>query len=283
MAEAHEREEKALWLPYGSNDPAYITHFLELARDQGVRLHLDFFLDNCRISHLTCLCAAVKNGRFAVRCPLDAIAEQPVLWGGEVKCYFTITDGKDVPCDFTSRVERLYNGPSESMYLIFPLPTFMGHNQRRSSVRLGLERERPTGFSIWHSLLSEGSSSKLPEVQWVALEEGAYSLADLSAGGMRLDVAAGCRASSQMMSGELVLLKGDFGRQGQQPCLVFLVGTIVRSVVKPDSGGALSVGIRFQRWKKVEDKRGAWFKADADGGMSFVAAWISERLVKKLV
>lgn len=283
MAEACGKEEKSLWLPYGSHDPAYAAHFLELARDQGVWLHLDFFLDNCRISHLTCLCAAVKNGRFAVRCPLDAIAKQPVLWGGEVKCYFTITEGKAVPCDFATRLERMYNGPSGTMYLIFLLPEFMGHNQRRSSVRLGLERERPNGFGVWHSSLSEGGPSKLPVVQWVALEEGAYDLVDLSAGGMRVDVQAACRASCEMMSGELVLLKGDFSRQGQQPCPVFLVGTIVRSVASPDSGGAVSFGIRFQRWRKVEDKRGVWFKADADGGMNFVAAWISERLVKKLV
>ena len=165
-----KQKEEGSPLSYGGHDPAYVTYYLELAREQRVWFHLDFFLDEFQISHLRSTCVAVKGDHFAVRCLVEDISRQPLIWGGEAKCYFTVNDGQRIPCDFTSRIVRLYNGPDKSMYIVFSMPEFMSHNQRRDSVRVSLTRESLPDFKVWHGSLSEGGVSKLPVLNWTELE-----------------------------------------------------------------------------------------------------------------
>ena len=276
-----KQKEEGSPLSYGGHDPAYVTYYLELAREQRVWFHLDFFLDEFQISHLRSTCVAVKGDHFAVRCLVEDISRQPLIWGGQAKCYFTVNDGQRIPCDFTSRIVRLYNGPDKSMYIVFSMPEFMSHNQRRDSVRVSLTRESLPDFKVWHGSLSEGGVSKLPVLNWTELEADSCQLVDISATGMRIDVRNTCGIYSRIFPGEQMLLRGDFSRQGKPPYRVFIIGNIMRAVHKQGTADFRSFGIRFQRWQKLDESHSSWFKVDRHGGMDFVAAWVSEKLLKR--
>lgn len=155
-----------------------------------------------------------------------------------------MNDGQRIPCDFTSRIVRLYNGPDKSMYIVFSMPEFMSHNQRRDSVRVSLTRESLPDFKVWHGSLSEGGVSKLPVLNWTELEADSCQLVDISATGMRIDVRNTCGIYSRIFPGEQMLLRGDFSRQGKPPYRVFIIGNIMRPSTNrgPPTSGASAFG-----------------------------------------
>ena len=98
---------------------------------------------------------------------------------------------------------------------------------------------------------------------------------------MRIDVRNTCGIYSRIFPGEQMLLRGDFSRQGKPPYRVFIIGNIMRAVHKQGTADFRSFGIRFQRWQKLDESHSSWFKVDRHGGMDFVAAWVSEKLLKR--
>lgn len=107
----------------------------------------------------------------------------------ETQVYFTVRGGRrSVPCSFTTRLESLRRERG-GQYMTFPMPDVMEHNQRRFNVRIDVEKESIPGFSVWHGALSSGGdSSGGPCLRWTRLDDESFLLADLSAGGLRLDV-----------------------------------------------------------------------------------------------
>ena len=245
-----------------------------LARSQDVPIHLVFLLDKCEVSRFAAPCIMIKNGHFVIRAELEQLAEHPIIWGSEVRGYFVVMDdGKRVTCHFLTKLARIYNGPLNSVYLVFPLPESLDHHQRRFSKRVNLERENAEGFGIWYGRPGGGGPEALPELAWTPLENGECELGELSASGMRLDVLAYCPLSHYCLYDPL-LLKGDFGKSGE-PNPLFVRGVIVRSMPKPDAEDVTSFGCRFLAWRKVVSRHpNTWFRADEDG-VPAIAEWLN--------
>lgn len=245
-----------------------------LARSQGVPINLVFLLDMCEFSRLAAPCIMVKNGHFVIRGELEQLAAHPLIWGADVSGYFVIMhDGKSMPCHFMTRLTRIYNGPLNSVYLVFPVPETLDHNQRRFSKRVNLSKENREGFSIWYGRLERGGPDALPALGWTLLENSTCELGELSASGMRLDAQEGSLLTQAAIN-EPLLLKGDFGK-GSDPNPLFVRSLIVRVMPKPDTGGIMSYGCRFLSWRKVNTPfPNTWFRADADG-VGVIAEWLN--------
>ena len=245
-----------------------------LARSQGVPINLVFLLDKCEVSRFAAPCIMIKNGHFVIRAELEQLAEHPIIWGSEVSGYFVVMDdGKRVTCHFLTKLVRIYNGPLNSVYLVFPLPESLDHHQRRFSKRVNLERENAEGFGVWYGRLVNGGPEALPELAWTQLESPECELGELSASGMRLDALESCPLTYSCLYDPL-LLKGDFGRP-EEPNPLFVRGVIVRSMAKPDAEGVISYGCRFLAWRKVVTRHpNTWFRADEDG-VAAIAEWLN--------
>lgn len=260
-------------------DPRYIASCLELARDLRVCLHLDFVLNRRQISQLCSVCVAVEGRHFVV-CLLEDVPRLPPA-GMETQVYFTVRDGRrSVPCSFTTRLESLRRERG-GQYMTFPMPDVMEHNQRRFNVRIDVEKESIPGFSVWHGALSSGGdSSGGPCLRWTRLDDESFLLADISAGGLRLDVRDTCREYPRLLPRELLMVKGDFSLPDKPPLPLSMVGSIVRINVS-ERQRIKSLAVRFQRWLQTRDDRNVWLKVDEQGGVPAVGVWIFHILLER--
>lgn len=256
---------------------ASTAYFFEMARVQAAPLSLTFLLDKCEVSRLSAPCVMVKNGHFVVRAELDQLAAHPLIWGAEVRGYFTVTRGKPLPCHFATRLARLYNGPLNSMYLVFPLPESFDHNQRRFSKRVSLDGEAASGLGVWHGSLAGGGPELLPELVWTPLAGEDCELGELSASGMRLDVRESSALCSRLAVNDPVLLRGDFSMTGT-PNPIYVRGVIVRSMPRLDEEGIIGFGCHFLAWRKVVSPiANTWFRADEQDGLGSIAEWLARK------
>ena len=199
----------------------------------------------------------------------------------ETQVYFTVRGGRrSVPCSFTTRLESLRRERG-GQYMTFPMPDVMEHNQRRFNVRIDVEKESIPGFSVWHGALSSGGdSSGGPCLRWTRLDDESFLLADLSAGGLRLDVRDTCREYPRLLPRELLMVKGDFSLPDKPPLPLSMVGSIVRINVS-ERQRIKSLAVRFQRWLQTRDDRNVWLKVDEQGGVPAVGVWIFHILLER--
>ena len=245
-----------------------------LAHEQGAPINLVFLLDKCEVTRFTAPCIMIKNGYFVIRAELEQLASHPIVWGAEVSGHFVIMDaGRPVTCHFLTKLARIYNGPLNSVYLVFPVPESLDHNQRRFSKRVNMEPESVAGFGVWFGRPEGGGPEDLPVLTWVALENADCELGELSASGLRLDAQESCPLTYACLH-DPVLLKGDFGKAGE-PNPLFVRGVIVRSMAKPETEGVISFGCHFLAWRKVTTTHpNMWFRADEDG-VPAIAEWLN--------
>lgn len=252
-----------------------VAQFFELATQQYSEINLVFYLDKCEYSRLTALCVGIKNGHFIARAPIEKIDTHPIIWGTETSGYFTVRDATIIHCHFKTRLARLYNAPPDALYLVFPLPRHIDHDQRRFSRRVIIDEEVADEFVVWHGLMDGGNFEKPPQLRWMALESRHCELAELSANGLRLDFPEKSPILEKLAINDEILLRGDFGLL-KKPNYIFVLGNIVRIMKKPDNPEIISVGCHFRSWRKVDAVNSqAWFRADNREGIGMIAQWLS--------
>lgn len=245
-----------------------------LAVQQRSEISLFFYLDKCEYSKFRGICVGIKSRHFIVRAPIESLKNTPIIWGTEVSGYFSVRDADRIECNFRSRLARMYNAPPDALFLIFPLPQHIDHDQRRYSKRVNISEEMAEQFCVWHGLIECGDNDVLPPLRWVKLITADSSLAELSANGMRLDFAEDSKYLPKLAFQDEVLLKGNLGTK-VKPNDIYVLGNIVRIMPKPDSEGIISVGCHFRAWCKI----GAagvqnWFRADNQEGIGLLAQWL---------
>lgn len=252
------------------------SFYFDLAVEQNSMINMYFMVDKCQFSFLSAPCVVVKGGHFVVRVSLNDIDNnQPIIWGTEVNGYFTVRDINPVNCHFTSKLVRMYNGPLNSLYLVFPLPKFIDHNQRRFSRRINIDDEISENFHVWYGSMEGGDTNTLPELVWSGLKHTSCELSELSSSGLRLDLPEHNPLCTKMMINNLILLKGNFGTPNKI-IPIFVIGIIVRKMPNPEMDGIMSIGCQFHSWRKV-DARSAntWFRSDPREGIGLIAEWIA--------
>ena len=135
-------------------NPEKINYLFNLAVEQYAEMELVFQLDLCPYSQLQALCVGVKNGHFIARASLEEMDREPVIWGSDVNCYFSVRDVDAYHFYFKTRLARLYNAPPNAMFMVFPLPHELAKQQRRFSRRATLEETIRSSLAVWHSYLS---------------------------------------------------------------------------------------------------------------------------------
>lgn len=251
------------------------AYFFDLAVRQYTEINLFFYLNKCEYSNFKALCVGVKNGHFITRVPLAVVEDEPIVWGTEVSGYFTIRDATILACHFHTRLARIYNAPPDSLFLVFPLPRYIDHDQRRFSRRVSLNAEAATDFHIWHGMMEGGNEKTLPALKWMLLENRHCELGDLSANGLRLDFPEKSPILEKMAVNDEILFKGDFGLP-KKPNEIFILGNIVRIMHRPEMEGIISVGCHFRAWRKVAGPGAqAWFRSDPQEGIGLIAQWLS--------
>lgn len=254
------------------DDAAY---YFNLATEQYVEINLFFYLNKCEYSNFKALCVGLKNNHFICRVGLDQVAETPLVWGTEVRGYFVVRDANLETCNFQTRLARIYNGPPNALYLVFPVPKYIDHNQRRFSKRVTIDPEVANEFKVWHGMMDGGGPDVLPALRWITLEARHCELADLSANGLRLDFEEKSPILEKFALNDEILLLGNFGLP-RKPNNLYILGNIVRIMDRPESEGIVSVGCHFRAWRKVETPAAqAWFRCDPQEGIGLVAQWVS--------
>lgn len=252
-----------------------VAYFFDLAIKDYTTINLIFYLDKCEYSSLNAMCVGIKNDHFITRVSIEAVENSPIVWGTEVAGYFTVRDVNVVACNFRTRLVRIYNAPPDALFLVFPLPKFIDHDQRRFSKRVTLDPEKAAEFGLWHGTFVNGSSSELPQLRWGALENRHCSFAELSANGLRLDFDEKSPILAKMALKDEILLRGNFGTRTRADN-IYVLGNIIRIMKKPESEGITSVGCHFRAWRKVDAAvNQAWFKADPREGIGQISKWLS--------
>lgn len=250
-----------------------VNYIFNLAVEQYANINLVFLLDKCPYSTLSAVCVGLKNNHVITRVPLEEIERHPVIWGSEVSGYFSVRDTDIINCHFKTRLVRIYNAPPNSMFLIFPLPRFLDHNQRRFSRRVNIDEEYADSFRLYHAWLSGGDNDHPPQYKWQLLNNHGCELAELSATGMRIDMNEQNPLYAKIFLNDPVLLKGDFG-YAQKPAKLYVLGNVVRKMRKPDSEDMMSIGCHFESWRKTE-ANSTWFRADPQEGIAQIAQWVA--------
>lgn len=254
-------------------DPHEVTYYFNLAVEQYADINLEFLLDQCPYSRISALCVGVKNGHFIVRILMSELENKSLVWGSEVNGFFSVRDLEITPCNFKTKLVRIYNAPPNALFLVFPLPDRLNHNQRRYSKRVNLDNSEEDGFSAWHGYMAGGDEEKPPQLRWQKLVSPACVLAELSANGMRLDMQDNSAIYTRIFLNDIVLLKGDFGST-QKPAQLYVLGNVVRKMPKPESEGIMCVGCHFSAWRKISGSE-TWFRADDQEGVGLIAQWVS--------
>ena len=249
--------------------------YFKLAVEQYAEINLFFYVDKCLYSNLRALCVGVKKGHVITRAPLEKIANTSIVWGSEISGYFTVRDLEVEHCHFTSRLVRLYNSPPSSMFLVFPEPKIVDHQQRRFSKRVTLDEEISERFNVWLGELDSGDLENLPRLRWTLLKNRQCEIDEISANGMRLTMNIHNPLTARVGINDLVLLKGDFGTLNK-PLNLFVLGRIVRKLPDPEDENIMQAGCHFYSWRKVDDSRNSnWFRADPQEGIGQIAQWVS--------
>lgn len=252
-----------------------VEYFFDLAIRDYTNINLLFYLDKCEYSSLEGMCVGLKNGHFIVRAKLEDVENSPLVWGTEVAGYFTVRDVEIIPCHFHTRLVRIYNAPPDALFLVFPLPQFIDHEQRRFSRRVGLELGAKSEFSIWHGMFINGDSETAPQLRWTMLESRHCEFAELSANGMRLDFEEKSPILEKMAINDEMLLRGNFGTRTRADD-IYVLGNIVRIMKKPESEGIISVGCHFRAWRKVTASANqAWFRSHPQEGIGQISQWLA--------
>lgn len=252
-----------------------VEYYFDLAIKDYVEIDLLFYLDKCEYSNLKALCVGLKNGHFIMRTSVAEVENSPLVWGTEVAGYFSVRDVEMIPCNFRTRLVRIYNAPPESLFLVCPLPSHMNHEQRRFSKRVNLDPEGNAGFDIWHGMFLNGDPETPPQLRWAQLESRHCELAELSANGMRLDFEENSPFLQKMAINDEMLLRGNFGTRARVDD-IYVLGNIVRIMKKPEAEGVMSVGCHFRAWRKVTAPANqAWFRSDAQEGIGQISQWLS--------
>lgn len=253
------------------DDPEY---YFGLACRERARINLFFTLDMCHISNIRATCVMIKNGHFVVSAPIEEIDRQPIVWGTETSGYFTVRDADLVHCHFKSRVARIYNGPPNAMFLVFPLPESIDHQQRRFSLRVPMDKDNTDKFQVWYGGIEE-KDEKLPAMRWRAVEPPLCALGDISASGLRLDISDKDPLAESIDVNDLVLLRGDFGPKGK-PLHLSVMSLVRRKMPGQRDKNIVSVGCHFLKWRKMQGALShEWFKPEADVGVPIIGQWVS--------
>lgn len=259
----------------GLNNIDKVEYFFDLAIKQYVEISLFFYLDKCEYSSLKALCVGIKNSHFITRISLGAVENTPIIWGTEVNGYFSVRDVEITPCSFSTKLVRIYNAPPDALFLVFPLPSYLDHDQRRFSRRVLLDAANTSAFGLWHGLFINGDPETLPQLRWTTLENRHCELAELSATGLRLDFEEKSPILEKMATNDEILLRGNFGARNRADD-IYVLGNIVRIMKRPDSEGIVSAGCRFRSWRKTTAPANqAWFRADPQEGIGQIAQWLS--------
>lgn len=250
-----------------------VTYYFKLAVEQYAEMSLVFMLDMCPYSRINALCVGVKNGFFIARVLMEEVNSQPLIWGSDVNGYFTVRDEHIVHCHFKSKLVRLNNAPPDALFMAFPLPANIDHEQRRFSRRVNLDEDTEHKLKVWHSYMFGGDFETPPQMRWESLKNRNCELVELSANGMRLELEEKNPLFPKLSVADNVLLLGDFGSPSK-PAPLYILGNIVRKMPKPDVEGVMCIGCHFNSWRKVPGD-GTWFRADPQEGIGQVAQWIS--------
>lgn len=251
------------------------AHFFQLAIDQNSMLKMYFLIDKCQFSILSAPCVMLKSGHFVVRASLEVVENAPIIWGTEVNGYFNVRDADTIHCHFSTRLVRIYNGSANSLYLVFPLPLSIDHNQRRFSKRININEETPGEFTVWFGNMDSGTLKDKPQLNWQSLADTACELSEISSSGLRLDIPENIPLCTKMSVNDLILLKGEFGSI-KKPNSLYILGRIVRKMPNLEVEGLISLGCQFYAWQKILDTaRSAWFKPDPRDGIGIISEWIS--------
>lgn len=249
-------------------------YYFDLACKEQARINFFFTLDMCSISNIMATCVMVKNGHFVASAPVEEIERQPIVWGTEASGYFSVGAGDPVFCNFRSRLARIYNGPAGSMYLVFPLPETLDHQQRRFSHRIALDGDKAASFRIWHGEVEE-KDEKMPVMRWHKLEPPDCMPGDISSSGLRIDMAASNPLAETIDVNDLILLRGDFGLPGK-PVPLSVIALVRRKMQGQKDENIVSAGCNFLKWRKLEGIQShKWFKPEADMGVPAIAQWVS--------
>lgn len=263
----------------GKGEAEKIDRLFQKAYEDNVDINLMFLLDKCQFADVRGPCVMVKNRHFVVRIPLAELDRTQIVWGAEVDGYFAVRIDDLKPVHFRSRLVRMYNAPPDSMFLIFPYPEHIDHEERRNSRRVNIDRESAHGFGVWYGMLEGGDLTAIPKQVWRALENSECELGEISASGMRLDFAPGAAIANTISAGDRILLKGDFGTEAR-PSPVFVLGTVARKMPRRDREGWTEVGVHFGSFRHLLGQNSErWFRAHPQEGIGLINQWLRRRLV----
>lgn len=243
--------------------------YLQIACDQQADAELTFLYDHMPVSQIRASFTALGPDYVSLRAERDNPDDRHVISGHPCRCYFSIRDASWLDFSFTSRVERFYNGPCHSIYIILSIPRGLDMQRRRFAKRLEFSGVDDVPIAVWHGFFEQPSPGGLPVLAWRELAAPAFRLAEISASGCRV-MAAG--DGDPIGLEDNILLKCDFDRK--KGSSLYLLGNAVR---KSALEGETAIGCRFRAWRRTGSPPKTWYLAVEGEGIGAVGEWVLRR------
>ena len=248
-----------------------IMNYFSDIKDLRQSLFLDFiYQDNVYQSKSQCLAFNGKIVRLALQSN-EYLPEKNMT----VACFFMAQkDKKKLPCNFSTKVLGSLKKGS-SIYIDIAMPKEITHQQRRKNLRVPLTKSEISNFKVWAGReipKTENEDTTKNKITWDPIEQEDFKLVDISAGGIKLEIAKESLITPKLQKNFLFLITGSFDAQNKTNELAMVARVTRISRPKKDSWDIL--GLQFSRWTKITEEHVTWIPTD-DAGVSFLGTWLA--------
>lgn len=267
-----------------------ILNLLNDTKDLRSSVFLDFMNANDKIFYQAkarCIHFDEKIVRFCFNSGIENLPIQAV----KVACFFILQKGKKkIPHSYISTVVDVEQ-KNASVSIDVAIPTEITHTQRRGNLRIPITKEDILTLRLWAEKERENTENNDSEndntdnnnntdnnsnnrVTWEPIDQEDFELINISAGGLRINIAKSSLISPRLRKNFLFMCTGSFDIP-QKPATELAIIAVVRRVGIPDKGRWNSVALRFYRWAKIADGKATWTDIhEKDSGIPILGAWL---------
>ncbi|MBU1004158.1 MAG: PilZ domain-containing protein [Proteobacteria bacterium] len=272
-------------------DPSQVAELLQAACDQRHKIEFSFSRDEQISRPLYCSIETLDEGNLILNAG-DYIQAHQGWIARPVVCYFRVSarggSGTAQFYNFESEVAGINKRPDGSTLLTLPLPDRVRMQQKRIHLRMEPPLEYMLGIAIWPELFSEDGQLERRLKRWGkpalahhAAETGQMHVANISAGGLRIDVPRQTIKETELdfhIGQRFYILTELYDPDMKRKQRLWFIGR-VQNRYEDFSTKDLEVGLKFLEIGNISDPETmeiAWTKVGGQG-IDNLGNWIQRR------
>lgn len=288
----HYAFRRVAHLPSGTIiDPELVNELLQTACDQRHKVEFSFSRDEQISRPLHCSIETVGDGNVVLNAG-DFIQAHQGWIARPVTCYFRVSSqgggGTVQFYNFESEVAGITKRPDGSTLLTLPIPERVLLQQKRIHLRMEPPLEYMLGIALWPELHDQSGQRELRLKHWGkptlvhhAAETGQMHVANISAGGLRIDVPRQTLKETELdfhLGQRFYILTELFDPDMKRKQRLWFIGR-VQNRYEDFNTKNLEVGLKFLEIGEIADPETmeiAWSKVGGHG-IDKLGNWIQRR------